>query len=286
MTARNPYDLIRDDVRVGTLPLVFMRLNEVINNPCSSVLDMGTVIEEDQGLTARLLRLANSPFYSFPSKVETIRQAVTVIGTQQMMDLVLATSVMDMFRGIPAELVTMEAFWHHSISCGIIARIMAVYRREPNVERFFVAGILHDIGRLVIYSKMPEASVKIIMRCREDGELQNKAEREVLNFDHADVGEALLKEWKLPLSLREMVAFHHSPSRAMHFPLEAAVAHTSDIIARALQLGKSGDAFVPPMDAGAWSRLELQPGVLSPTIEQAERQFAAAVNLIKPESKQ
>lgn len=286
MVVNNPYDLIRNDVQVATLPLILIKLNEVTNNPYSSVLDMGKIIGEDQGLSARLLKLSNSPFYSFPSKVETITQAVTVIGTQQMVDIVLATSVMDMFKGISKDLVTMESFWRHSIACGIVARILAVYRRESNVDRFFVAGVLHDIGRLIMYTKMPEKAGEIMKRCRKNRELQYKVEQETLNFNHADVGEVLLREWKLPLSLREMVAFHHAPMRAMHFPLEAAITHVADIIAHALQFGSSGETFVPPLDVEAWERLEFTPGLLAPTIEQAERQLSSALQLIGQEPKQ
>ncbi|MFZ5996879.1 MAG: HDOD domain-containing protein [Nitrospirota bacterium] len=285
MTAK-PADLVKGDVQVSSLPMVALRLNEVVNNPYSSVMDIGKIIGEDQGLTARLLRLANSPFYAFPSKIETITKAVTVIGTQQILDLVLATSVMNMFKGIPKDLITMEAFWYHSIASGVIARILAIYRREANVERFFVAGILHDVGRLVIYTKLPDAAREALVRCKERKEILYKAEREVIGFDHADVGEHLLKEWKLPLSLIEMVATHHAPSRAKHFPAEAAAVHVADIIAHALQLGSSGEASMPPLDAKAWEKLALSPSQLAPTIDQAERQFVAAIQLIHTEPQQ
>lgn len=281
--ASNPHDLLRGDINISSLPLILIQLNEVINNPYSSVIDIGKIIAQDQGLTARLLRLANSPFYSYPSKVETITQAVTIIGTRQILDLVLATSVMKMFKGIPEDIVTMESFWHHSIACGTIARTLAVFRRELNVERFFVAGILHDIGRLIIYTKVPQASHEMLTRCRKNKELMYMVEKEVMNFDHADVGEILMKEWKLPPSLIEMVAYHHYPLRSKNFVPETAVIHAADIIAHALQLGSSGEFFVPPMDAKAWERIELSPRVLSAVLDQTEKQFNAAVQLMHME---
>lgn len=284
MTA-TPYDLVRGDTHVSSLPLVLIKLNEAMNNPFCSIIDIGKVISEDQGLTARLLRIANSPFYSYPSKVDTITKAITIIGTQQIMDLVLATSVMKLFKGIPEELITMESFWHHSIACGTIARILAQFRHEPNIERFFVAGVLHDIGRLLMFAKMPQAVAELMFRCKNNGELVYKTERDTLKFDHADVGEALLKEWKLPVSLVEMVAFHHHPLRAKNYGIEASVIHIADIVAHALQIGSSGEFFVPVFEPGAWELIKLSPSVLSPLIEQTDRQFVAAVQLMQQGAK-
>lgn len=277
----NPHDLIRGDTHVSSLPLVLIRLNEAVNNPFTAIIDIGKIISEDQGLTARLLRIANSPFYSYPSKVDTITKAITIIGTQQIMDLVLATSAMKLFKGIPGELITMESFWHHSIACGSIARILAQFRREQNIERFFVAGVLHDIGRLVICTKMPQEALELLTRCKNNSEIMYKVEREALRFDHADVGEVLLKEWKLPASLIEMVAFHHYPSRAKNYGIDASTIHIADIIAHALQIGNSGELLVPPLDSAAWDMIKLSPSILSPLMEQADRQFAAALLLVQ-----
>lgn len=281
----SPHDLVKQNVRIISLPLVHMRLDEVVNNPYSSVIDIGLIIAEDQGLTARLLKLANSPFYAFPSKIETINQAVTVIGTRQILDLVLATSVMNMFTGIPKDLVTMESFWKHSIACGIIAKILAVYRHDANVERFFVAGILHDIGRLIIFTNIPDTARDMLERCGKDKDLLFRTEREVMGFDHADVGEALLTEWKLPMSLREMVSTHHSPLRAKHFPVESAAVHVADIIAHSLQLGNSGDHLVPPLEPKAWEALDFSPSMLTSVLDQTERQFSAAMQLVQRDAR-
>lgn len=281
----NPYDLVKGDTHVSSLPLILIKLNEAINNPFSSIIDIGKIISEDQGLTARLLRIANSPFYSYPSKVDTITKAITIIGTQQIMDLVLATSTMKLFKGIPAELITMESFWHHSIACGTVARILAQFRRELNIERFFVAGILHDIGRLIIYLRMPQEAHELMVQSKSSRTLMYKAEREALRFDHADVGEALLKEWKLPAELIEMVAFHHYPSRAKNYGEDASTIHLADIIAHALQIGNSGEFFVPPLEPEAWSLIKLSPSILPHLIEQTDRQFAAALQLMQQEPK-
>jgi HD-like signal output (HDOD) protein len=277
---KTPHDLIMGDIQFSTPPFVYSKLNTVINNPHSSILDMGMIISEDQSLTARILRLANSPFFAFPSTVETVTQAVTIIGTQQILDLVLATSVIKLFEGIPEDLITVGEFWRHSLGCAVIARIIAIYKREPNVERFFVAGILHDIGRLIICTKIPEMFREVVLDCREHGELLFVGEQKAIGFDHAEMGDVLLDEWKIPLSLREIVACHHYPLRAKHFPTGAAVVHIAEFITHAMQFGRSGDPYVPPLNTKAWEMLDLRTGLISPIFDQAERHFNAALQLL------
>lgn len=279
-----PESLVRSVDSVSSLPTVFTRINEAVNNPKSSNKDISDIIEEDAGLTARLLHIANSAFFSFPKKIDTIGRAVTIIGTQQLRDLALATSVLAMFSGIPKELVDMEQFWKHSIATGIAARILATYRREPNVERFFVTGLLHDLGRLIFFMKLPDEISAAITRARNDKELLYKVEKEVFGFHHGDVGGALLSGWQLPDSICEAVLYHHSPRRAKRFPLDASIIHIADIIVNAFQFGSSGEVFVPAMQTEAWEQLGQTDSILPPAIQQLDRQFKDAVSIILPDA--
>ena len=137
-------DLLKGVVSVSSLPGVYLRLSSVVADPRSSSADVGRVIAEDPGLTARLLKLVNSAMYGFPSKIETVSHAISIVGTAQLQDLALATSVVRLFASMPQELVTMEAFWRHSVACGIAARALAPRRREVNVD--LVLGDVH-VGR-------------------------------------------------------------------------------------------------------------------------------------------
>ena len=273
MDSTTPRDLLRGYVEVSSLPMIHLRLEEAINNPKKSMSDIAKIIREDPGLTARLLRIVNSAFYNFPSRVETISQAVTIVGTQQLSALALATSVMKMFKGLPEDLVSMDSFWRHSIACGLAARFIGTLLREANAERFFVAGMLHDIGRLVMYTKLTEPSREILTTAKAQQQLLYEAERERLGFTHAVVGGVLLQTWKLPTSLEEIVMYHHNPKAATRFPVETAVVHLADIIAHAMDLGSSGEVFVPPLDSEAWERLNLSPSVLGSIEEQLDRQY-------------
>jgi HD-like signal output (HDOD) protein len=285
MMVRDPQEMLRGCVGVSSLPMIFLRLNEAINSPRSSAVEISEIIAEDPGLTARLLRLVNSPLYNFPAKIETISRAVVIVGTQQIRDLALATTVLKLFEGIPADLVTMESFWAHSVACGLASRILAAYRRELNVERYFVAGILHDIGRLIICSQAPELARQALAACSDHGGLLHEAEARILGFDHAAVGRLLARAWKLPTSLEEVVGYHHCPDRAKRFPVETAVVHLGDIAAHALQLGGSGQRYVPPLNALAWKTLEIPASALGPALEQVERQFHLVHETMLPDRK-
>lgn len=266
-------ELLSDVSSVPSLPLLYSRLDETINHPRSSIADIAKVLSEDQGLTARILKLANSPLFGYFSKIDTITQAVTIIGIQQVRDLALAISVMGLFKGLPKDLIIMERFWRHCIGTALAARVLATSQREANLERFFVAGILHDIGRLVMFIRIPDISREMLTVAKEKQLCLYSVERQQLGFDHADVGGALLRSWKLPLRVVEPVEFHHRSNQAGQFPRESAMLHCADLISHALELGSSGDNLVPPLTPGAWERLAISPFQLPALVAQITGQF-------------
>ena len=280
----HPNELVESYVEVSSLPMIYYRISEAVNDPRASMPAIGKVIGEDPGLTVRLLRLVNSAFYNFPSKIETITQALVIIGTRQLCDLALGTSVTTMFNGIPEDLVNMESFWRHSAACGIAAKALATYRREPNIERFFVMGMIHDVGRLIIYKKIADQGREVLLRCKSSGGLMYLMEQEMIGFDHAGLGRMLLQSWKLPPSIEEAVAFHHQPRGARRYPVEAAVVHVADLIANAMQSGSSGERFVPPLVGEAWELLGLSTSILPLVLDHLEQHVNDMVHsiLIEP----
>lgn len=275
-----PRSLVKNIRGLASLPAVFTRLNEAVNGN-NSMDQIALIIEEDTNLTARLLKLVNSSFYGFPSKIDTVSRAITLIGTREVRDLALATYVMSLFKNIPRDLVSMESFWRHSIACGIAARSLAALRHVEQPETCFVAGLLHDIGRLVIYLNIPDQGRKTLLQAESRHQLLYMTEREVIGFDHASIGGALLREWKLPVSLIEAAMFHHDPVKALREPMPAATVHVADIIVHSMRLGSSGGVFVPPLAAAAWERLGLSSGVLPSIIRQVEDRYATMVQLFK-----
>ncbi len=276
----SPKDLITGSTKTSSLPEIFIMLNETLNDPTSSFADIAKVISLDTALAARILRIVNSSFYSFPSNVETVTHAISIIGTQQLHDLALATTILTKFQGVPEDLVNMDLFWRHSLGCAVTARILAIQCRETNPERFYLCGILHDVGRLIIMENLPEQAREIVARHQGEGGLMFDVEQQVLGFDHAEVGASLAKAWKLPLSYEEIIACHHKPSKARRYPVESAMVNLADIISKAMELGSSGDPFVPPLDEKSWDHVGLNPGLLESIWAQVENQYNENVEIV------
>lgn len=276
---RSANDLVKGAIKVVSLPEVFIRLNEAISNPYNNLSDIASIISDDTGLAARMLRVANSAMFNFPSPVTTITHAVTIVGTRQLKDLVLATYAIQAFKDISPDLVNMKSFWQHSIACGIAARVIASYRREPNIEHFYVLGLLHDIGLLITYQELPKVASTILRKSREQHQILYICEDEELTYTHAQVGQLLLKEWKLPEAAHEVVGYHHRPQLAVCYPDEVAIIHVADIIATALKMGDGGEHLVPPLVPEAWERMGLSSNLLGDIIRQIDCQYNDAVEL-------
>ena len=277
--SNDPKSLVEGAVKLSSLPLIFYQINEAVNDPESSFTEIAHIISGDAGLVARLLKIVNSAFYGFPNRIETIIHAVSIIGSTQLRDLALATTVINQFRGIPKHLIDMESFWRHNIACGLAARVIAIYRRESGPDRYYVAGLLHDVGRLVILSHIPDKAMEAIKLAESKKILLSEAEQEVMGFDHAQVGEMLLLAWKLPDRLIEAVGCHHEIKKAKKYSLKASIIHVADIIANAMELGSSGEQYVPPMQERAWERLELPTSILSSIVNQIDRQYSESVEM-------
>lgn len=260
-------DLIDDTLELVSLPDVVHRINLMVDDPDSSAADIGELISEDPALTVRLLKVVNSPMYGFPSRIDTISMAITILGTRQLRDLVLATAVVGQFHSLSDTVVDMETFWCHSICSAVAARTISLHLKVNNSERFFVAGLLHDIGKLVMYLTHPDASHQVIELSVEPGIHKADIEKSVFGFSHAEVSAELLSQWQLPDSLVEPARYHHHPVRATHFPMETAAIHIADVIANDIQIPISldDDNLIKPV---AWSTLGLEPGILEQLHEE------------------
>jgi HD-like signal output (HDOD) protein len=260
---------------MGSYAPILKEVEAVLSNSQSNLLNVGEVIERDPDLTARLLRLGNSSFYGFPSRLATVSEAISLIGIQQVQDLIVASSVVEAFAGVSPEFVNMESFWKHSLACGVGARLLAIARRVPKPDKFFVAGLLHDIGRLVLFSQAPQKAQRVFQLYRSRRMLLCEAESQVLEFDHTAIGEALLRAWHYPSNLIDAVSYHHQPMLAGAFQTEAAFVHIADHLVNAMQLGSSGERFVPPLQMNAWEKLNLTPDILEPLMHSMEDQLEA-----------
>ncbi len=260
---------------LGSYAPVLEEIEALLESPECSLVTIGETIEKEPDLTARLLRLSNSSFYGFSSRLSTVTEAISLIGIQQVQDLILASSIISQFEGVEDEVVTMESFWQHSLACGIGSRLLAMEKRLPKADKFFVAGLLHDMGRLVLFSRAPEPTREIFALYRSEHLLLHEAEQRVLGFDHQQIAAAVMQQWKFPVNLTQAVACHHQPESADTARQEASVVHLADHLVNALQIGSSGERHVPPLNMRAWETLGLPTTVLPNIVAGIEEQLEA-----------
>ena len=272
----NPQGFVKGSVRLSSLPQIYFQINDVINDPESSFGDVAEVISNDTSLSVRLLKIVNSSLYQFPSKIDTISHAIAVIGTRQLRDLALATMVLTAFEG---KFIDMKSFWQHSVGCGVAAWVIALNCAEANPERYYLTGILHDVGRLIIFENHPEKAREIMQRCHAENKIAYEVEREILGFDHGQVGAALLIEWNLPSNLAEVIKNHHSPLEATEFPMETAILYLADLITKSMSLGSSGDPLIPPLEPEVWGKIGIKVDSLPLLWSQIQKQYNETVEI-------
>lgn len=247
-------ELVRGVDGLVTLPDVFVRINQLVESPDSSVAEIAAAVNLDPSFTVRLLRVANSPFYGFSTSVDTVAKAVSVIGTAQIRNLALATSVVSSFESIPNKLITLNNFWRHSLYCGLAARKLARLAGKCDAEAVFTAGLLHDIGELIIFNRMPDQARDALLLVQDSADemTMQQAEQQTMGFDHAQVGGELARHWKLPVMLEECIAFHHHIRAAGRYPRETALVHIANILALMAEVKTLDLADVAPLDPAAW----------------------------------
>lgn len=266
------HSLVNKSLNLVSPPSTYARLTELIHDPHSAIDAISEVINADPALTTRLLKIVNSPFYGFPSQINTISRAIAVIGTHELTQLVLATSVVKAFTGIPDELIKVRTFWQHSIACAICAKLLAQAAGYQHSEQYLIAGLLHNIGSLVLYQSVPELAAEAIKSARFGHEVLHLAEQRIIGFDHTEAGEALIQAWRLPESLAFVARHHHSPLAA-GYTTEVCIVHVADVMISAVPFGHSGDQHVPPLDPVAWQRLNLPAEIIPPLLRKVATQL-------------
>lgn len=256
-----PEDVVKKETDLASFPDIYFKIKKVINTPTSSADDAAKVVGADVGLTAKLLKLVNSPFYGFSARIDSIPHAISLIGMKELSTLALGVTAVDFFKDIPPELIDMQAFWRHSISCGIFGKLVASRIEKKGAERFFTAGLLHDVGRLVLFKHMPYASTDALLFARGDTVPLLEAEENVLGYNHAYIARLLLQEWNFPSEVMDLIANHHSPAKAEK-PRDAAVIQLADNLANAAGITAGGMFVLPGMTMDEWGLLGLDANVL------------------------
>lgn len=264
---------------IASPPSLYLKLQKALANPETTYEEFANIISMDTGFSFRLLKIANSPFFGTQEKIDSISQAISVLGTKNLADLTIATLVVDKFKGIPKDILVMNSFWKHSIGCGLIAQGIAKLKHYPDKERYYMSGLLHNIGSLLLFKEAPEKSRMLIAEAKQDQKSLYSVENQYLEFDHAMLGGALLKKWRLPEMYVEAATFHNDPNTAIQFPQIAFTVHLADALAGEMELGYSGDPTPPAHVPNALKALSLSDEDIEGIKKNVKEQFDQMVEL-------
>ena len=268
--------LIENVLQLITLPEIYLRLQQVIDDPRHSREQVAEIIAYDPSLSARVLRIANSSYYGFTREIETVAAAVGIIGELDLRNMVLASTVVGSMNALSYKGVNIDDFWLHSLRCGLGARLIARAQGGFSPEVMFLAGILHDLGILVIYQQDASLARAISRQMDEKHQLRDQAERELLGFDHAEVGALLIEAWGLSAELVELTRCHHQYQLAQQSRQAALMLALANLLAVGGALPIDSD----PRLGAMIEQLGIDPGVLSDIVDESEQQCAEVKNII------
>ena len=261
---------------IPTIPSVLKQLSTIIENPKISLNEISYFVSQDPALTTKILQMVNSALYGFPGRISSVNHAVMLLGLNVVKGLLLSVSVFEIMHK------AMIGLREHSIGVAIASKVLGRKKGLKEPEEVFVAGLLHDVGKVILTLAWPEEYEKTVKDAEAAGIAIFDAERSHFSETHAAVAGWLAEKWHFPRKLCECIANHHRPQVSTLAPLETAIVHTADVIVKARGIGYSGDRLVPEVNPGAWDTLGLSEAdlreilkELEDSVEQTEEEFRA-----------
>ena len=254
-----------------SLPALCRQLNRLHRGNAADSAKVAELIGYDPALTARLFQLANAPEFPGPP-VESIPAGIARIGSGRLGELLASAAGTGAFQEIDPALVDMEDFWHHSLCCALASSSLARHAGLEDPERLFLAGLLHDIGQLVIYRVHPRLSARVLSDSRELESYRYQMEKTLIGVTHAQAGRELLRRWRLPEMIQRAVEFHHEPGLAGAFLVESSIVHIATAVANCVEPSwkvrmRRHDA-VRQINPVAWEATGLTPAVIDLTVRE------------------
>ncbi|MCX6155587.1 MAG: HDOD domain-containing protein [Candidatus Kapabacteria bacterium] len=241
-----------------TLPTVYSSLLELLSDMNTKVSDVANLISKDQSTVMKVLKTANSSFYGFSNKVTSITNAITLLGYNEMKNIVLSLTLINLFKNTKLnQFINPVDFWKHSIAVGIVARRLGISMGSSGAENFFLGGLLHDIGKLVIYLHFSTDYGKALQHSRTFRVPLHEAEKKTLGFSHCELGGLIAEKWNMPIEIQNAIGYHDTGYINGVFEQTAAVVHVSNIAAKILLLGDGGNPVLDKPSKGVLEKLNL-----------------------------
>ena len=264
---------------IPTLPNLLTKFTEMIKNPKTSMDAIGKELSKDQVLTSKLLKLVNSAYYGFPGRISTVSHALVLLGYDAVKGLIITSNIF--------ENLSSDAFplWRHSIASSLTARAIANELSMQDVEEFAVAGLLHDIGKVILHIEAPEEYKHVIEKARTSGRTIWETEQEMLGFDHANIGQWICEKWTLPEKLIIPIGSHHAVKDASGFHMRVMVTSLSDMMIRGMGGGAEEDFPLEPIDPICEEKIPLTQDQIDKIAENIAPEIGALQHLVPEDMK-
>jgi HD-like signal output (HDOD) protein len=261
-------------IGLPTLPTVVSKMIELVDNPRTSAASLARLISTDQSLTAKILKLANSAYYGFPREISTVNMAIVVMGFNAVRDMGLSLSVFDVFKeAAGGRSFDVTRFWEHSIGCGVASKVLARRYQQRFAGEAFVAGLLHDIGKVVLNQYL-HAEFQHIMQRAGQGMALDEAEMEAVGVGHGEIGGWLADKWRLPFVISESIRFHHAPWDAARNRAVVAIISLANYLCHLSKIGHSGRQTPRIPDERTWAIFrENDIALEEPDIDNLQTEF-------------
>jgi putative nucleotidyltransferase with HDIG domain len=256
-----------------TVPGVLKRLSAVIEKPRITLVEISAFISNDPALTTRVLKMVNSTIYGFPGRIASVSHATMLLGLNVIKGLLLGVSIFELMQK------TMKGLYEHSLACAIASRVIAQKKGLKEPEEVSVAGLLHDIGKVILTIEFPAEYQAAMNEAQEKGISIFDAEKNQFNATHANVGSWLAEKWRFPRNLIEIIECHHRPALAKNAPRETAIVHMADLLVRARGFGFAGEIFVPEVNTIAYELLNLSETDIKDVLREMEDNMESAENI-------
>lgn len=267
-----------------TPPIVFHQIQKVISDPKVSATQIASILAEDPAMSVKVLKLTNSAFYGLAREIDSVRQAVVIVGLEAIKNLVLSASVLDMFKGKDMDQEFQEKFWRHSLATAFAGRLLAKHLRRGQVDpdTAFSAGLLHDIGKIIVCCFLGEENKKLLKARAEDREsLTYEIEERALGYTHAQVGSLLAAQWKLPHKLNDAIAYHHQPQLSTGEEPIPYIVHLANYVSKKTFYDRDDHYLIGTLEAKVLAYVDIAESDLSQFSDQLREEYVKAETFMK-----
>lgn len=274
-------------IEIPALPDLYVRMREIVQSPTGNAARIGALLANDPALSLKVLKTVNSPAFGLRQTITKVDQAVSLLGMNEISAIVLSATIVKSIPTPPGHRrIDVRKFWEHSMATALFTRMLGSYAHRfpaPQLDQLFLAGLVHDVGKLAMYHNFTGDYVKTLDKCKADKSTIMVAEQSVFGFTHQDIGALIADEWGFDRNLVKALEMHNTPDDldiSDDSFITVALVHVADVLAHALRLGDAGDPFVPNFSSRSYDALGIDIKTMRLLIDQGVTAFAETKELL------